>query len=208
MQQWTFQPTTSRCFQTGKGTTSYGIDATLSRQRAHSCSSTSVPNPGQSGSTSGDEAGRNSASITASSAELVPSCVLQCALRLRAASMSVGLSVWSLSTTRARRWAPPRTAVTRWWPKHRPASSDNGLVFFFRSSSFVTSLGQSSRYRVSGLLIPKNLEKFTFRIRMCAECIPLTYAGGCARNQAPCISFFICLYTFSCTPPPDLKLVE
>lgn len=33
------------------------------------------------------------------------------------------LSVWFLLTTRARRWAPPRAAVTRWWPSTDPASS-------------------------------------------------------------------------------------
>ena len=33
------------------------------------------------------------------------------------------MSVWFLLTTRARRWAPPRAAVTRWWPSTDPASS-------------------------------------------------------------------------------------
>ena len=33
------------------------------------------------------------------------------------------LSVWFLLTTRARRWAPPRAAVTRWWPSTDPESS-------------------------------------------------------------------------------------
>ena len=36
---------------------------------------------------------------------------------------SCDLSVWFLLTTRARRWAPPRAALTRWWPSTDPASS-------------------------------------------------------------------------------------
>ena len=38
-------------------------------------------------------------------------------------ALSLSLSVWFLLTTRARRWAPPRAAVTRWWPSTDPASS-------------------------------------------------------------------------------------
>jgi hypothetical protein len=41
--------------------TSYGIDATLSRQSAHRPSSTSVPNPGHSGSRSSDDRRASSA---------------------------------------------------------------------------------------------------------------------------------------------------
>jgi len=33
------------------------------------------------------------------------------------------LSVWFLLTTRARRWAPPQAALTRWWPSTDPESS-------------------------------------------------------------------------------------
>jgi len=33
------------------------------------------------------------------------------------------LSVWFLLTTRARRWAPPLAALTRWWPSTDPESS-------------------------------------------------------------------------------------
>ena len=38
------------------------------------------------------------------------------------------LSVWFLLTTRARRWAPPRAALTRWWPSTDPASSLQGAT--------------------------------------------------------------------------------
>jgi len=44
-------------------------------------------------------------------------------LELQGNNIHVGLSVWFLLTTRARRWAPPRAAVTRWWPSTDPASS-------------------------------------------------------------------------------------
>jgi hypothetical protein len=84
------------------------------------------PARGPNGTASGSPARARCALRLASSTRHVSVRLVPVPARPLAASIlrsGSGLSVWLLLTTRARRWAPPRAAVTRWRPSTDPASS-------------------------------------------------------------------------------------